>query len=1044
MYKTQSFKKKLLVTAIASTSLTGFSGVALAQDAIEEVVVTGIRASLEASMDTKRNSSGVVDAISAEDIGKFPDSNLAESLQRITGVSIDRQNGEGFQVTVRGFGPTYNLVTLNGRTMPASQLGQVGGLVNNRAFDMSNIASEGVSGVQVYKTGKANISSGGIGATVNLTTTRPLDSPGFKATIGAKALHDTTNRIGDDVTPEVSGLVSWTDDSEVFGASLSFSHQRRDSAQTGAFINNWSDYSGPYTDATFFEGINEDNVDTVNVTNAPPVGTQTNSANGVRYIHADYERERTNGQLTLQFRPMENLTATLDYTLAEQESFYNRAELSLWFGGGTFPAADVQFDDNQSVATPIYFWIENPAGIPRDINYAPQQSHVQTNLESLGLNVKWDISDQFSLTLDAHDSSSESLPGDGAVGNFFSTGVGAVGGYGHGYVNTGDLMLLVNSWDDDFDPTGTITGTVRDGGLVPNELDKGDLGSTVRQINYDRTWSDITQVRVDGRFEFDNDAAIDFGVDFRSMENVSKSSFDQTLLEGGWGVANPGDIPGDMVEELDFGSLFDGYATSLDSDAQAFFDAASGGTAEVMLNGYIGDADKLGEYLSEANGLAWAPNPDDNVNRTIKEDIFAIYSQIDVQGELGNMPVDVLAGIRYERTEIESNSQVASAAVVWQGDNDFTVETGNVATAPVVVGEADYSHVLPSLDIAVHVTDDVITRFSWGKSIARANYNDITEGIGNIGGPAGGPTILGGNPGGARNGNVGLKPIESDNLDISVEWYYNESSYASIGFFDKRVPNFIGTAQILTTLEETRDPTNGPRAEAAIAELEARNIPVTQQSLFQMVASMSTPGEGCRNAPDVNLCGADYDSEPYEAWENGVDIVALPNDPLSVNLVQTPVNSQDARLYGWEFAVQHFFGDTGFGLQANYTGVNGSVAFDVEADPSVTQFALTGLSDSANLTAIYDKDGLQARIAYNWRDGFLDNPAVSVNEPQFTEDYSQVDISIGYDITDNFTVTLEGINVLEEDKRQHGRSQRQLTRLEILGARYALSARYTF
>src|SRR5690606_39839400 len=105
MYQTAKFKKKLIATVIASTAVTGFSGVAVAQDGVEEVVVTGIRASLERSMDVKRDSAGVVDAISSEDIGKFPDTNLAESLQRITGVSISRNNGAGSEIPVRGFGP---------------------------------------------------------------------------------------------------------------------------------------------------------------------------------------------------------------------------------------------------------------------------------------------------------------------------------------------------------------------------------------------------------------------------------------------------------------------------------------------------------------------------------------------------------------------------------------------------------------------------------------------------------------------------------------------------------------------------------------------------------------------------------------------------------------------------------------------------------------------------------------------------------------------------------------------------------------------------
>src|SRR5688572_23403748 len=152
---------------------------------LEEVVVTGLRGSLKASMETKRDAIGVVDSINAEDIGKFPDTNLAESLQRITGVSIDRRNGEGALVTARGFGPAFNLVTLNGRQMPgADAYGDGNSIISgqgagNRSFNFANLSSESISAVQVYKTGRADIATGGIGAVVDIKTARPLDSDGI-------------------------------------------------------------------------------------------------------------------------------------------------------------------------------------------------------------------------------------------------------------------------------------------------------------------------------------------------------------------------------------------------------------------------------------------------------------------------------------------------------------------------------------------------------------------------------------------------------------------------------------------------------------------------------------------------------------------------------------------------------------------------------------------------------------------------------------------------------------------------------------------------
>src|SRR5690554_1583499 len=197
-----SFKKRLIATAVASCALSGVGSLAWAQDGnqmLEEVVVTGIRASLEQAMDIKRDAGGVVDAISAEDIGKFPDANLAESLQRIPGVSIDRNAGEGNSVSVRGFGPSFNMVTTNGRQMPSSGAG--------RSFNFNDLAAELVSGVEVHKTSSAANPSGGIGSTININTARPLDIGQFKAAGSVKGVSDIDEG---SVTPEVSGLISNT------------------------------------------------------------------------------------------------------------------------------------------------------------------------------------------------------------------------------------------------------------------------------------------------------------------------------------------------------------------------------------------------------------------------------------------------------------------------------------------------------------------------------------------------------------------------------------------------------------------------------------------------------------------------------------------------------------------------------------------------------------------------------------------------------------------------------------------------------------------
>src|SRR6187549_3009324 len=212
---------------------------------LQEVVVTGLRGSLKASMETKRDAIGVVDAINAEDIGKFPDTNLSEALQRITGVSIDRRNGEGALVTARGFGPAFNMITLNGRQMPAADTYGAGDAItggsggNSRAFNFANLAADAVNAVEVYKTGRADVATGGIGATINIRTARPLDNDGTVLNLGVKAISDTTNRVGDDFTPEFSGIFGFANDAKTFGFGVSASYAKRDRGSSSATVNDW-------------------------------------------------------------------------------------------------------------------------------------------------------------------------------------------------------------------------------------------------------------------------------------------------------------------------------------------------------------------------------------------------------------------------------------------------------------------------------------------------------------------------------------------------------------------------------------------------------------------------------------------------------------------------------------------------------------------------------------------------------------------------------------------------------------------------------------
>ena len=161
--------------------------------------------------------------------------------------------------------------------------------------------------------------------------------------------------------------------------------------------------------------------------------------------------------------------------------------------------------------------------------------------------------------------------------------------------------------------------------------------------------------------------------------------------------------------------------------------------------------------------------------------------------------------------------------------------------------------------------------------------------------------------------------------------------------------------------------------------------------------------------------------------------------------VNQPVNSDEGNINGWEFAWQHFFGGSGFGAAATYTIVDGDVNADPNQDPNANQFALVGLSDSANLTLMYEKYGVSARLAYNWRDTFLNGTNQGSNRSrQFTEAYGQYDLSVSYDINDHIQVQFEGINLTGEDHREFRRYEGMTIWAYELAPRYALGARYKF
>ncbi len=1020
MYKTTSFKKKLLVTAVASAATAAsFSGGVYAQDgSVEEVMVTGIRASVVQAMDTKRNAVGVVDAISSEDIGKMPDSNLAESLQRITGISINRSDGEGSRVTARGIGAELNMVTLNGRVMPAVTNADTGDSAT-RAFDFANLASESVFGVDVYKTGRADVATGGLGATINIKTLRPLEA-GARASVGVKAIQDETARagVGQDITPEASGLFSWVNDDDNFGVALSGAYQRRDSSNANNFVNNWT--TEAWTADTPERFVNEGAGVVIN--NAPNVGQLWSRPSDLRYEVQDNQRERTNLQAVVQFKPVEQLTATLDYTFSELDRTSDRAQQSVWFNQDAI--SELTFD-NGAVKTPILYREQyigrvargtdanpftQPNDVWKDVSFAGSRLDSLTQNNSVGLNLAYEANDQLSFGLDYHRSSAENLS------KVIEMGLNANIVTGEFVDWSKEMPLMSVTFNDCYNRVrGTDAGVETHNYINGNcngVIDGGDVSGAMTNNPRSNTRTEIEQVQLFGEYQFNGsgffeNAGIKFGVEQRKDVNSALASGDNRQGVGNWDGVDPALFPDQYFESRDFGRDFPDFGSTTNDDL--FFTGVDANIFPLIEAAEFINArgNNSSDFYDFVNGkVQW--NNIYATNRTIEEESTSFFGQFSSNFEFFGLDSNLLVGLRYEETDVSSSSFVnVPTTLWWQSDDDWSSALASEKT--LQSGKGSYDYLLPNLDFDVSVIENVKVRLSYSETIGRPSYSDLRPdvGLGNL------------LQRGASAGDPGLKPLESQNFDISAEWYYTDDSYLALGYFRKDVDGFIGSQIFEETAYGLRDVRRGALVDAAIA---SGISPTDLEGLHSYVRANSAP-------ENIN---------PNGRW-----VKASNTDPLLVWNVNKPVNDQSAVIDGLEFAAQHWFWDTGFGFQANYTMVDSDVGF--ENLKTGGQFAMTGLSDTANFVGFYDKDAWQIRVAYNWRDSFLLSRTVgSGNEPRYVEDYSQIDVSIGYEINDNLSVTLEGINVTGEDYRTHGRSKAQLLSLEDLGARYQAGLRYTF
>jgi len=950
---------------------------------------------MQSTLNLKRNSDGIVDGIVADDIGKFPDTNLAEAVQRISGVSIDRTNGEGQRVTVRGIGPDFNLVLLNGRQMPSANLDNSA----SRSFDFSNLASEAISQIQVFKSQRADTPAGGVGATLNIMTGRPLDL-GNQTSVGAKIDYDRSNTNlpdqlkGKSVTPEVSALISRKfGENDMFGVSLTASYQARNSGFAQASVPNG--FLGPYAGAADQTGtlVNAKGVSGLNP------GQLYDTPQNLSYVLQGTQRKRTNAQLTFQFRPTKDWTNTLDYTYIKNKEHVLANSLNVWFSGKD-KISGVNFA-NGAVATPNTY-TENYGSDPQDLDMVGRNSGTVTTLKSTGFNSQFRVNPGLKLSLDMHHSVAQS-GSDSPFGTNNDLSVASFGRNSNSVDMTKEMPVLsINytpqpfqvsgSWFQDQAIKQTVDQIQLGGSLKIGEASTLNFGGGHVKTKFDSAFQQVQQNAWSGTVkdrplagQFYNQSSFT-PIDYRQYFNKLGGSSDPALFPTMWLV--------------DFAKV-----------RQDAINFTSANGPEVN---HAGQADYTNVFTPSLANPATV--------RALEEKTNSLYGQFNTEWDT-TLPMHTGVGLRYEKTKVDTGYTIGNpSGVSWGTQNEFVVTFANGVHQNQ---SADYHYWLPTVDWDMDLTSNIKLRASWGVSIGRPAWDQIQ------GGTSFGSTTASIRGLGGSQGNPGLRPVKSKNLDLSAEWYYDKHSLVSFGLYNKDLAGYAGTTIVTVPSTTATWPVGGAYWNAASASGCGTDTFCIRDYIFTHYAGQ--PG----------VIGTGLQPDKHQ----GGQILGVTGNPGLPLLLTTTVNANSSNVKGAEINWQHMF-DNGFGFQGNYTYVKSGLHYNNSAPSTINgtaQFALLGLSNSANLVGIYENDKVSARVAYNWRGEFLfSTNAFNQAQPGYVEPYGQVDISLGYNLTKNLSLSLEGINITNATQRQHGRTDNEAGNVTQFGPRYMIGARYKF
>lgn len=704
-------------------------------ETIQEVVVTGLRQSLVNSMTIKRDSLAIVDAISPEDIGKLPDTNLAESLQRITGVSIDRSGGEGAFVTVRGFGPEFNTVLLNGRqiatpTDPAQASG--------RAFSFDTLASELISGVEVFKSSVANLQSGGVGSTINIKTARPFDYRGFKLSTSADMNYEENSA---ESSPDASLLISNRFADGRFGILASGSYQRRkdrlDQAQTDGWIVN-----GGTPAAQINGGAG------VEATGANPQANLFVPQNFDTKVTFE-DRKRVGGTLVLQYKANDDLTITADTLYSRFTNTTDARSFGHWFTPSNL--TNVVTDANGTA-------IDLTQGVGMASDFHDKKFDKKTRLTASGINAEWRLSERMTLNLDGSISRAQEDPNGGAQSELALLGYT---GQTIRYQSDGAILPIT-------------TGFVRPAS-GPNAGVAGGTQPLFEHVMLYRGYGvddKVAQLRAD--LEVAGDDSIEGLTSLRLGGLFSHDEKGTALYsnDGGTGCTTCGyNDPAPA-----------GVPIGVFNAGRGFLSGISGAN-RLTTQWLTFDGQSLFRAITQEQPAGFTFAPPKVNDSVVEEQVYGGYLQAVFAGSLGGRYFSSVVGVRVESTQADISGLATNLVELTTLANDATQYGVATAGSATVSKSNHYTDILPNVLFKWELSDAMTARFATSQTMTRPTLEQLSPVT----------TLVTLRPGNfaAATGTPDLLPFRSNNLDLSFEYYYGQANFVSIGAYYKDVSNFI-------------------------------------------------------------------------------------------------------------------------------------------------------------------------------------------------------------------------------------------------------------